>query len=219
MTFILNVLQTTWGLHPFTGKQIHTSVLFCHCSVIPSSVIKVTWLLSQTLKPITPLLSLQSITVPLCHHILPHPIDFPEHSHYRSSYFLLILGHWQVNSVDYQCDEDIRGLKWEARKRHTEAVSDDLHAACGRAAVCRQRAIGAFHLCQPEGTTKKTQNKKLIISQTFSFWSIFNIHHVNKMNQCNKQGPSYNLILLNERQDFNVVPHNQRSTMLISLNL
>lgn len=163
--------------------------------------------------------SLQSITVPLCHHILPHPIDFPEHSHHRSSYFLLILGHWQVNSVDYQCDEDIRGLKWEARKRHTEAVCDDLHAACGRAAVCRQRAIGAFHLCQPEGTTKKTQNKKLIIYQTFSFWSIFNIHHVNKMNQCNKQGPSYHLILLNERQDFNVVPHNQRSTMLISLNL
>lgn len=64
-----------------------------------------------------------------------------------------------MHSVDYQCDENIRSLKLEtrAKKNPTEAVCDDLHAARGRAAVCRQRAIGAFHLRQPKGPTKKKQ--------------------------------------------------------------
>lgn len=97
--------------------------------------------------------TIQSITVPLSDHIQPHPLsplDIPPP-------FLLFSSHWWVESVDYHCDEDISGAKWEAsaRKSPVEEVSSDLHAARGRAAVGGQRAVGAFHLGQPEGGKEK----------------------------------------------------------------
>lgn len=149
MTFILNVLQTTWGLYTFTHKR---SILFCHCSVIPSSLMR---LCDCYHRPWN-----QSLL--FCH---PNPLQ----SHYPTIFYHIPSLHTVITeSLAFSFNfgpltsEQCSGLKWEAtaRKRHTEAVCDDLHAARGRAAVCRQRAIGAFHLRQPEGRekTKKTSS-------------------------------------------------------------
>lgn len=78
-------------------QALYSAILLLFLPLQWYSLIKDRWLLLQTLKTITPL---QSFTAPLSHHILPHPIYFLPHSHHRISYFLLILGHWQVNSVD-----------------------------------------------------------------------------------------------------------------------
>lgn len=136
--------------------HVHTKAQFCLCFVI----------LSQSRRPFDQCLVVvvtdpetkhsNSITVgnpihhsPLSDHIQPHPLSPPP--------FLLISSHWWVESVDYHWDEDASGPKWEASARNSpvEGVSHDLHAARGRAAVGGQRAVGAFHLGQPEGGKEK----------------------------------------------------------------
>lgn len=161
VTFIRNVLRTTWRLCTFTAAHMYTQMLnfVIVLSLFPIQgipLINAWWLLSLTLKPNTPIQSrwaIQYITVPLSDHIQPHPLS-PLHTPLP---FRLISSHQWVKSVGYHCDEDVRGPMWEAsaRKSPAEGVSNDLHAARGRAAVSGQRSVGAFHLGQPEGGKEK----------------------------------------------------------------
>lgn len=48
---------------------------------------------------------------------------------------------------------------------NVETAHGDLHAACGRTAVCGQRAVGALHLGQSE-KQKKQKTKKKSVSET-----------------------------------------------------